>query len=193
MIQTTIQADQIKQLAEAIKGTPRKLKRELAAAVNATAKKTKTIMAREIAKELIVARKEINDKVSATAAKGNASEIVARVRVSKTGKISLKRFNARQTASGVAYKASKSRGARTIPNGFMGPKPGTVAMRLGGHAFVRKGKARLPIIKLHGPSPWGVFVAGGRREPSVEQSQAELQKQIDRRIKFINLKKQGTI
>ena len=62
-----------------------------------------------------------------------------------------------------------------------------------GNAFIRVGKTRLPIRKLLGPSPWGVFVVGKKIGPSAQQIEAELKKQIDRRIRFILLKQSGAI
>ena len=61
---------------------------------------------------------------------------------------------------------------------------------LGEHVYKREGKKRLPIQKLHGPSPWGItvknkldkLIAGRDVEP-------ELIKQIDRRIRAVNFKK----
>ena len=55
------------------------------------------------------------------------------------------------------------------------------------------GKSRLPIVKLHGASPFGVMTKGKKLGPSVEATQAELEKQIQRRVRFITLKKTGAI
>jgi len=68
-----------------------------------------------------------------------------------TGKpLSLKHFKARQLSFGVRAKV---RGEWTRYQGaFMGPRPGVIAGRLGGHVFVRTSSARLPIEMLFGPS-----------------------------------------
>ena len=40
---------------------------------------------------------------------------------------------------------------------------------------------------------WGVMVVGKRIGPSVDETRAELVKQVQRRIRFVLLKKQGII
>lgn len=73
---------------------------------------------------------------------------------SRGGNISLKYFGARETRSGVS---AAPRGQRQIfPGSFVkgGRFPRRVALKLGGHAFKRTGKGRLPIEKQKS----GVFI-----------------------------------
>lgn len=64
--------------------------------------------------------------------------------------LSLKMFGARQFKAGVRARVWGQ--LQMYPGGFMGPKPGAIAAKLKGHAFVREGKSRLPISKMFGPS-----------------------------------------
>ena len=64
--------------------------------------------------------------------------------------LSLKRFGARQFKAGTRATVWGRR--QMFVGAFMGPRPGTVAARLGGHVYHRTGKSRLPIEKLFGPS-----------------------------------------
>jgi hypothetical protein len=61
---------------------------------------------------------------------------------------------------------------------------------LGQHVYQRQGKSRLPIQKLHGPSPWGITVKNQLDKLVTSRDiEPELIKQLDRRIKAVNFKK----
>jgi hypothetical protein len=175
-----------------IEGTGRKLRTELAIAVNATAAKGKRIVAKEIGNELATAQKNIAKEIG-TGRKANAVNISSVVEVKKTGRIPLRDFGARQTKKGVSAKVSKSKGRKMYDGAFQGPRPGLINARWRGRVFRRLGKTRLRIAQLMGPSAWGVFVVGKKIGPSAKQTQDELKKQVDRRIRFILLKQSGTI
>lgn len=188
----TIDPGQIAAMKKAIEDTGRSLRKELAVACNATAAKGKSIIAKQIGKELATPQKNIRATISQSK-KAKDTDISATLEVRKDRRISLKEFGARQTKAGVSYKISKSKGRKTVPGAFQGPKPGSINVRTKGNVFKRVGKSRLPIVKLMGPSSWGVFVVGKKQGPSVPEIEAELKKQIDRRIRFIALKASGTI
>jgi hypothetical protein len=72
-------------------------------------------------------------------------------RIEATGsELPLKEFKPRQFKTGARAKVWGR--LQSFPATFMGPRPGVVAGRLGGHVFVREGKARLPIGMVFGPS-----------------------------------------
>jgi hypothetical protein len=191
-VRITIDPGQIAAMKKAIEDTGRSLRKELAVACNATAAKGKSIIAKQIGKELATPQKNIRATISQSK-KAKDTDISATLEVRKDRRISLKEFGARQTKAGVSYKISKSKGRKTVPGAFQGPKPGSINVRTKGNVFKRVGKSRLPIVKLMGPSSWGVFVVGKKQGPSVPEIEAELKKQIDRRIRFIALKASGTI
>lgn len=176
----------------AIEGTGRQLRKEMAAAVNATAKRSQSIIAKQISKELAVAQKDIKATIKQSRRAGEL-DISATVEVRKDARLGLNRFGARQTKKGVSVRISKSKGRTVIPGAFQGPKPGLMKASWRGNAFKRVGKSRLPIVKLKGPSTWGVFVVGKKIGPSAEETEAELKKQVDKRIRFLLLKQAGTI
>lgn len=191
MVTMTIDRAQLAQLDAALQGTTRKLDREIKMAINATAKKTKTNISKEVRKELAAPAKAVNGVLStrkATTGKG-----YARVTLKKESRLPLKAFSPRQTKKGVSYRISKSQGRKSIPGAFMGPRPGTKAAKLYGHVWERKGEAQFPIRKKYGVSPWGVFIKRNMKAPTKLESRKELRKQIQKRIRFITLKKQGVI
>jgi len=178
----------VKELQRVLADQADRLPREMATAINATAKATQRQMAKEVTKELSVPQKVVASTLSQSR-KASRSELKAAVRLSKTKRISLKEFGARQTKAGVSAKISKSKGRTTVPGGFQGPKVGAMLARWRGNAFKRLAKTRLPIVKLQGPSPWGVFVKTGATKASVEFAQQELEKQVQRRIRAVMVRR----
>ena len=172
-------------LAKALEGTSRQLKKELQIAINATAAKSKSIINKEIRSELALPAKSVNSLISVSR-KATADQLGATVRVKRSKRPNLNEFSNRQTKVGVSAKISKTKPRTVVPGAFKVDK-------WGGAVAVRRTKTRLPIRKPRGPSPVGVLLKGKKLDPAREQTKAELQKQIDRRIRFINLKKAGTI
>lgn len=187
-----LQIQGVKELELALEGTSKKLPRELTIAVNSTARKVRTGMSKQIRGELVVKSADLN-KILNLASKAKPTSIVAKVLLFGTKRLSLKAFKPRQTRKGVSYKVSKSKGRKVAPSAFMGPRPGAIAIRLRGHAYKRMGRARYPIARLHGPSPGGVYALQKMRPKTIVDGVSELNKQIERRIRFNLLKKQGLI
>lgn len=176
---------QIARMKAAIENTGRSLRKELAIATNQTANKSKSIIAKQIGKGMETPQKNIKKTIEVTR-KAKDSDITATVEVNKDKRLNLKDFGARQTKGGVSYKTSRGKGTKKIQKAFIVP-------RYEGKVYARQGKARGPIRQLRGPSPWGVFVVGKKIGPSTVEIEAELKKNIDRRIRFIALKASGTI
>lgn len=192
MISVTTKNDSLGRLADAVERAGKKLPREIATAVNATARKTKSFIAKGVTTELATKQKTVKQHVSQSR-KANPTRLIAAVRLKKTKRIPLKEFKPRQTRAGVSYRISKRTGRSSVPGAFQGPRPGLMKASWRGNVFKRVGRSRLPIVKLYGPSPWGVFVKRKMQRPTAKQSQAELLKQLERRIRFNNLKADGTI
>ncbi len=196
MIAFTVNARKIKELEKLLNGNQKKLRRELATAVNATARKTQSLMAKQIGRELSTAQKNIKQTIAIVkkaTPTGEAKSPSATVRQSKTKRIPLRDFGARQNKSGVSYKISKTAGRKQVKGAFQGPKPGTMKASWRGRVFKRTGASRLPIVQLFGPSPWGVFAKKKLKRPTVQDSRVELMLQINRRIRFLKLKQSGAI
>lgn len=145
------------------------------------AKKTKSVIAKGVTQELAVKQKTVKEHISTRKTKSRAE-----VDLAKSARIPLRDFKARQTRKGVSYRISKSKGRRKAPHAF-------VVDKFGGRVYQRVGKARTPIRQLRGPSPFGVFVGQRLTGPTVDQIQAELAKQTKERIRYLTLKKNGTI
>lgn len=183
----------IKELSQALGGSDKKIRQQLKIAVNAVSRKVKSQIAKEIGRELATPQKNIKPTI-AIAQKATATRNpTAIVRQSKTKRIPLRDFGAKQNKTGTSYKTSKRKGRKHIARAFQGPRPGVVSTKTRGRVFKRKGKARLPIVQLFGPSPWGVFIKNGIKKPVVIIARGELLKQIQRRTRFIKLKQSGAI
>ena len=131
-------------------------------AVNHTGDKAVTQVARALAKQtsakygavkkaLVVKRATYDRGVYRISAKG--------------GYISLKEFGARQTKAGVSAMVWGKR--RVFPHSF-------VSAKLGGHVFVRMGKARNPIRKMWGPALPNEMVKGDTAATFLSTVEADL-------------------
>lgn len=194
MIGFTVQQRKVNELSKVLKGSDKKVRRQLVIAVNATSRKTTGGIAKQVATELATAQKNIKKTIKVKQKAGKTQKVpTAIVSQTETKRIPLRDFGARQNKKGVSYKISKSKGRKTIQGAFQGPKPGVMKAGWRGRVFKRVGKSRLPIQQLFGASPWGVFVKNKMKKPVVKESKQELIKQIERRIRFLKLKESGAI
>lgn len=183
----TVKAASVASLKAAIKDTTRKIRNEIRIAVNATAKKSKSITNKQIRSELANTTSKTVFFTIKIHLSTSTDHPTARLEVKKTDRISLQHFGARQTRAGVTYQISKTRGRKLIKDAFIN------STKLHGGVFKRVGKSRLPIVKPRGVSPWGVMTKGKKTGPTKTETQAELDKQVQKRIRFITLKKTGAI
>ena len=187
----SIDADQIQRLRNMLKGSKPKVAQQLSIAINETQKKITVKASRAITEELAVKASVVKQKIKGKRA--TKGDLLAKVTVKASNRLSLREFGAKQNKRGVTYKISKTKGRKLIAGAFQGPKPGVVKISWRGNVFKREGKPRLPIVKRSGPSPWGVYVKSGK-DPSIRKEARQiLREQIERRIKFIQLKQSGEI
>lgn len=175
--------DSLNKLVDAVRESGRSMRGEFAAAVNRATRGTKVPISREIRKELVIKASAMKDQIRVTR-KATKQSLMGVVRLDKSERISLKHFGARQTKAGVSYRISKSKGRQVAAGAFQGPKLGVMFAKFKGVVFARIGKAKLPIRKLMGPSPWGVFTRRKMQKPIVADAQQRLEKEIARRIQF---------
>lgn len=190
MLSITTDQSQIARLQSVLNG--KSLQKELSIAINATAKSLRSDMSRSIRGELAVKKSDL-DKTLKSAKLATPTSLSANVQLRKSPRIPLRDFAARQNKQGVSYRLGKRQGRRMAAGAFQGPKPGSQLTRWRGRVFKRVGKSRLPIVQLHGPSGWGVWVKGDISNPVLRDASSELRKQIERRIRFQILKSSGQL
>ena len=197
MIAIEIAAPQLARLTKAVGDARKSLPKEISAAINSVSRKTKLDIGRKIRKQANI-KKEVSELVIKVVATSSPSSLSAKVVLRKTDRPSLKEFGATQTKRGVSYKINKQGRRGTVPSAF-------IVASLGSHAFKRtgafgkatkgryKGKTREKIKRLRGPSPWGVFVKNNMSPVQVKEIEAELAKQIERRINLNVLRANGLV
>ena len=192
MIEIQINAKQLRRLREAVGKSKKSIKKELAGAINATSKKTKLQVGRDIRKTVNLKKDEAERPLSlrATATETN---LVAVVSLKKTRRLGLRHFGARQDKRGVSYKIGKTGGRSRVDGAFQGPRPGVMKMSWKGNAFKRIGKERLPIVMLKGVSAYGAYAKNDLEGPQVKEINAELSKQMERRINLNILRANGLV
>lgn len=194
MINLIVDRRKLSKLQELVGGSEKKMRLQLKIAVNATASKTKGNMAKQVAKELATAQKNIKPTLTVKQkADANQKVPTAIVTQKETSRIPLRDFGSRQNKKGVSFKISKTKGRKTVTGAFQGPKPGVMKASWRGRVFRRVGSARLPIVQLFGASPWGVFKKQKLKAPTVKESRKELRRQVDRRLRALKYKKSGAI
>jgi len=165
-----------------LKGVEKRIQKAVVTATNKTAKFVQSQMAKSITKEVNIKKKDVIDKIKIDK---YASTIngVAVVVLSKTDRLQLIYFGAKQTKKGVTYRIAK-KGKRTlIKSAFI-----TTANN---HTFVtiRKYKQRLPIVDpMRGPSVWGVYVLSGMRVVTINEGTARLRKELKEQVRVATLR-----
>lgn len=191
MIALEIKPLHLRKLKEACGNAKKSFGKELAAAINETAKNHRLRQGRNIRGEVNLKKKEVESKI--TLRKATVVMPQARVFLLETQREGLQHFAARQNKSGVSYRISKKKGRGIVHGAFMGPRPGAVALKLNGGVFKRVGKSRLPIVKLYGVSPYGVYSKNNFEQTDVAYSSDFLTQQMDRRIKLNVLRANGLV
>jgi hypothetical protein len=187
MIAIDIDPKNLAQLRTALKGMEKKLPRELAAAINATAKKVKLEAARELRKFLTV-KVSILKKTISFKAKATPSRTRAKIIFNHGFPIPLKYFRARQLKrGGVTYKVNPAFNRPSII------RDAFIVKRYGDNVYRRKTEKRWPLEKQYGPSPKQAFEAGKIPMLAKKIAEQELPKQIQRRIRLIILREQGIV
>lgn len=192
MIEIQINAKQLKRLREAVGKSKKSIKKELAGAINATSKKTKLQVGRDIRKTVNL-KKDEAEKPLSIRSKATETNLVAVVSLKKTRRLGLRHFGARQDKRGVSYKIGKTGGRSRVDGAFQGPRPGVMKMSWKGNAFKRVGKERLPIVMLKGVSAFGAYAKNDLEGPQVKEINAELSKQMERRINLNILRANGLV
>jgi hypothetical protein len=192
MISIDIDAKQLKRLRESVGKAKTKFGRELAAAINQVARKTKLDIGRDVRSVIAIKKKESEAPLKIQA-KATAEQPKTTVSIAKTRRLGLRHFGAKQDKTGVSFKISKQGGRQRVQGAFQGPKPGVMNVKWRGNAFRRVGKERLPIIHLRGVSAFGAYVKNKFTPRQIKRINDELSKQMERRIKLNILRASGLV
>jgi hypothetical protein len=185
------------------------LDRALVGAINDTKRRLVTYISTGIRAKVNIKKQDIDPylKGGSKAAKYQKSAR-ARVVLSESAGLPLKYFGAKDIKRRVPKRPRSTKGMSALAQQRMtggvrykigkGGSPGFVReafapKKLNGHIFKRLEKSRLPIIKLHGPSPWGVFVVAGMRGPTKIKAEELLHHELDRRVKLEIMKDLGIV
>jgi hypothetical protein len=192
MISIDIDAKQLKRLRESVGKAKTKFGRELAAAINQVARKTRLDIGRDVRSVIAIKKKESEAPLKIQA-KATAEQPKTTVSIAKTRRLGLRHFGAKQDKTGVSFKISKQGGRQRVQGAFQGPKPGVMNVKWRGNAFRRVGKERLPIIHLRGVSAFGAYVKNKFTKQQIRRINDELSKQMERRIKLNILRASGLV
>lgn len=180
-----------KKLMKALAAVSENINKELKSVNWKTAKRAQSLMAKEIGAVLPVPQRDIKQYMRVR----KNGENGAAVELKKSNRIPLRDFKAKQTRKGVSYRASKITGRKTITEAFQGPKRGVVSPVWNGRVFgripnrfMKSNPKKQAIIQLFGASPWGVYVVNKLKVPTKRAVQAELKKQLIKRIQWRTLK-----
>jgi hypothetical protein len=169
-----------------LRDLPKGLSRAMSQSINDTTKQVRGQMASDLTKSIAMKRGDVVQLISRTNAKPTL--LAANVHMRESERVPLARFGARQTASGVSYKIKKKGGRSRIASAF-GPN----IAKLNKQVFRRTDKSRLPLTKLFGPSPAVAFIGEGLEKKTEVDASAMLSKNLNRRVRFLLLKKAGVI
>jgi hypothetical protein len=204
MIGIEIDAKQLKRLREATGRAKKNFSKELAAAINETAKDVRLKISRDISSEITMPVKDIKSRIS-TKQKATAQTPIAVASLGWKKREGLQYFKARQTKAGVTYRISKKAKRGLVLGAFMGPSPGVLALSLNGGVFVRmgaarkmtkgrsQGKIRQPIVKLRAVSAAGAFLKNKHDKVMPGFIRQKLTHQMERRINKNVLQAEGLI
>jgi hypothetical protein len=205
-VRISIDPASIARVKETLRRKPELLAKQVAGALNDTAKHEKSNISKLIREKVNIQKRDVDKYIGISRA--SPKYLIAEVYLEKHERIALKYFGARQTKKGVTYRIAKS----STPAGKggrrkAGPKEritdafGPNIPRLGGNVYRRlrgkpgdKYKSRnksqgkrsdnLPIVKLFGPSAWGVFIRHEMRKEVNKSARAYLANRIKHRVQY---------
>ncbi len=209
--ETTFEVDQtaLDSLRANLAGISNGVERATIWACNRTAEHLRTVISTRIRSRIAIKKRDIDPFIKLKRASSRGGQTIqSTVTLSKSKRIPLKYFGVKQVGVVLAQKtADRSRafGGRRVgggvvypigkhfaEHGFMGPRPGKLATKLFGQAWIRPNDGpRKPIKVLKGPSPWGVFVLSGAMPDTLINAKAEMDKNIAQAVNYLLLQKAG--
>ena len=183
MIGVSISQASVDAVKKALGNLSHRYAREIKTAINETAKQVRIQASRALKTELKVPSR-ILKRTTYTKSKASADNLRAIIGLFEGYPIPLKYFGAKQTKKGVTYKINPKLKRRSIlGDAFI--------IRNGGNVYRRVGPERKPLQLIYGPKPGDAYEKLGIAAMAVAVATEELPKQINRRIRFLNLKASG--
>jgi len=178
---------QLRQTYAKVKNTETMVKRAIVRAVNRTAKHAKRQVVDSISAKVAIKKKDIRRYVDVTKRAKTKSQY-AEVTLSKTKRIQLIYFGARQVKKGVTYRIQKQGKRKLVQGAFIMTRGKSRLAGSEGEDFRmvtrRAGKKRYPIAgPLRGPSAWGVYVIGGMKKLTKREMRARLKKELKEEVR----------
>tara|TARA_R100000951_G_scaffold23673_4_gene19926 strand:- start:1570 stop:2226 length:657 start_codon:yes stop_codon:yes gene_type:complete len=132
LLSVKLQNDALKQLEKALADSPKEIGKRTERAINKTAAKHKTQIAKKLREFVKVKAKVAKEHIDIPQKALAPNRLSSMVQVNQSKRIGLNRFGAKQNKKGVRYQISKTE------KGFI--KSGFIIQRLGGHVFERANK-----------------------------------------------------
>jgi len=176
----------------AMKKVTDNLPKQMAIVSMKAARTGKSAIAKEVSKKIVVTQATVKRKIKIKKVGLTGAEVV----LDDAQRINLRHFKARQTNSGVSYKIDRGGKRKKAAGAFQGPRPGLMSRRWKGMPFIRTnlGDNRSKIRPLGwGPSPYGVMTKNKKVAVVEMIIREELKKQLAERLRYLTLKKSGTI
>lgn len=183
MINVSVDQAALKRLQDALKEKSSRLPRELATAINATAKKCRLEASRLMNKQFKVPAKVMKAAMK-NKSSANAKKLQAVVGLRDKFLLPLKHFGPTQIKRGVTYKLKpEMKGRSVLRDAF-------IIQTYGGRVYRRIGKERGPIKQVYA-SLGNVYEQLGVAAVVEKVAREQLPKQIDRRIAFLSKQTSG--
>lgn len=177
-----VDLSQAKRIERILRSAARDTSKATASAINDTTRGMRTIASREIRQSLSAKKKVVDYRLQREFA--SHKRLSGSITIKDRPELPLKTFRPRQLKSGVSVRIRKGESMTRFKSAF-GPK----IKRLGGHVYRRKGKQRLPIVRLPGVSLAKEATAVGAVQRVRREAPALLQKNLRRRIDLIAIRR----
>lgn len=196
MMKIAIDQAAVNRVIKALGDNGKNYPREIATAINATAKKVRFEASKILKQELMVPSK-ILKKVIKQKSKATSDGLKATIGLWEGYPIPLKYFGAKSIVKkrkgkkfyyGVTYKINPKHGVRSVL------RDAFIVKQYGGNVFLRQeGEKRYPLRRQNGPAPGDVYATTDLVSKVVKIARETLPKEIEDRIRFLNLKATGQL
>ncbi len=182
IIKTTVSS--LADVKQSLRQDVRKIRTQMAAAVNETAKHGRSVISRLIRQHVPISKKFVDKQIIIT--KANESNLTAKIETTDTGSLPLKFYKAKAGRDGVKVKFDKKGGfastAMTDSGQQVPLSTAFIVASIRGNIFARKSDKRLPIAKLFGPGILDSFEKSGGESVLAADLNAYLKKRLDYRL-----------